>query len=109
MKRIVDFKSSNGIYYINLEDVPGSAIFTVPDGGVTISEGPSIKTGTLIKGEDIECLGVVSVNGVYRILLHYNKEGTPLTHVLGEIEEETLDIAKSWINKINQVYSQTPV
>ena len=104
MKRIVDFKSSNGVYYINLENVPGSTIFTEPDGGVTISEGPSIKMGTHIKGEDVECLGVVPVNGIQRVLLHYNKEGEPLTHVLGEIEEESLDAAKDWINKTAQIY-----
>ena len=105
MKRIADFKSSNGVYYLNLEDIPGSVIFTAPDGGVTIAEGPSIKTATHIRGEDVEGLGVVSVHGVYRVLLHYNKEGAPLTHVLGEIEEELLDTAQDWINKTNQIYN----
>jgi len=109
MKRIVDFKSyknaHHSVHYIDLEDVTLSAIFSEPDGGVSINEGVTIKSGFSINGKRVKELSVVPINGVYRVLLHYNNEGKFLTHVLGEIDEELLDAAKNWINKINHIYT----
>jgi len=39
------------------------------------------------------------------MLLYYNNEGKSLTHVLGEIEEDALDTAKAWVNRVNQIYT----
>jgi hypothetical protein len=111
MKRIIDFKSykdtHHSIHCIDLEDVPLFAIFSEPDGGVVINKGLTIKRGRSINGKDVKELSISSFNGAYQVLLHYNKEGVPLTHVLGEIEKNKLDVAKDWIHKINQICTLT--
>jgi hypothetical protein len=104
MKRMVDFKSFEDVHYINLEDVLGSAVFTELGGDVRISDGLFIKAGLKIGGQNIQELEAVQSNGVANVLLHYIRDGKPVTHLLGETDK--LPTAQAWVARVNQIYER---